>query len=347
MTRATEPVTKDVIDFLAELETLPMSGEERAQRYRAKKQAGKLYTSCQQCNVSLISKWGTLRGTDDVTKAICTTCKADITAKANNRVKAARRGVALRTRQFKFLTFDGRYEGPWAKSNTSRSRTPKRDRVTYTVVLPIRNCELQGTEKEPTAEHKYTQRTIPYLMFPQGSAERFTARKSLPLGKTATDLGYEVSDSAEWLSTRRTTAPPIKVYEYTPVPMTCTTLKRFGHTPQWPIDEESTGWTMPHTDRDLLDYERLASVCEFTKLCHPRKSKIKDIRYVSDVCTSNLDEAVKENDFDKDSIGSIHDIENVVVHQDNDQGPDDFEGQDAFEPEDFEFDPDEDLIDRT
>jgi hypothetical protein len=91
MSAAPEIVTNvKVIDFLAELDSLPLTGKERAQRFRDKKQASKPFTTCQQpqcgggcgclCGNPLLSKSGTLRGTDDIEKAICSQCTAVIAA---------------------------------------------------------------------------------------------------------------------------------------------------------------------------------------------------------------------------------------------------------------------------
>lgn len=77
-----KPVTEHVIDFLADLDSLPLSGKERARAHRVKKQASKRFTTCQHifcgcgclCGKPLLSKWGTLRGTDDEAKAVCAEC---------------------------------------------------------------------------------------------------------------------------------------------------------------------------------------------------------------------------------------------------------------------------------
>ena len=68
----------EVKDYLAE--SLPLTGKERAARYRRRKQASKVFecgtlTNCDLCGVHLLTKWGTLRGTTDVAKAICNDCK--------------------------------------------------------------------------------------------------------------------------------------------------------------------------------------------------------------------------------------------------------------------------------
>ena len=55
-----------VIDYLA---------ESRFARHRRKKQEHKAFTHCQRCSTPLISKWGTLRGTNDAAKAKCKACK--------------------------------------------------------------------------------------------------------------------------------------------------------------------------------------------------------------------------------------------------------------------------------
>jgi hypothetical protein len=65
---SSKPATDSlVIDFLA---------ESRFARHRRRKQESKSYTTCQKCGKDLVSKWGTLRGTNNITKAVCKECKS-------------------------------------------------------------------------------------------------------------------------------------------------------------------------------------------------------------------------------------------------------------------------------
>ena len=101
----------EVIDFLAESLSAPLTGAERAQRCRFRKQASKKFVSCMTCIYTqqftdcphcgcgkpLVDKNGNLRGTDDPAKAICRECKVKIKERATEE-----RCKHLRARSFTF-----------------------------------------------------------------------------------------------------------------------------------------------------------------------------------------------------------------------------------------------------
>lgn len=95
MSEAAQPVTTyvEVKDYLTD--SSPLFGKERAALYRWRKQANKKYTTCQGCGCGapLLSKWGTLRGTDDADKAICIECKD---GRAARREECAKQCASLR-----------------------------------------------------------------------------------------------------------------------------------------------------------------------------------------------------------------------------------------------------------